>query len=129
MAKAKSTDAARNEQSETVELQAQTVKDLQAKYAEVCGESTRRRKKEWLIEQITARLAASKPKAKAERDPRLPKIGRTLTRTYKGDDYQVKVGREGFEFNGQTYRSLSAVANSITGSHINGFKFFGLAQK
>ena len=127
MAKAKSTDAARNEQSETVELQSLTVKVLQAKYAELFGQTTRRRKKEWRIEQITARLAATKPKA--ERDPRLPKVGRTLTRTYKGDDYQVKVGREGFEFNGQTYRSLSAVANSITGSHINGFKFFGLAQK
>ena len=127
MAKAKSTRAARTEQSQTVDLQSMTVKDLQAKYADVVGETTKRCKKEWLIEQITARLKAAKPKAK--RDPRLPKVGRTLTRTYKGDDYQVKVVREGFEFNGQTYRSLSAVANAITGSHINGFKFFGLVQK
>ena len=128
MANAKSTRAARTEQSRTVDLQSMTVKDLQAKYAEVHGATTKRRKKEWLIEQITARLEATKP-AKPKRDPRLPKIGRTLTRTYKGDDYQIKVVREGFEFNGRTYRSLSAVANTITGSHINGFKFFGLVQK
>ena len=31
------------------------------------------------------------------------------------------------EFNGQLYKSLSAIANTITGKHWNGKKFFGVA--
>jgi len=34
----------------------------------------------------------------------------------------------GFAFNGQVYRSLSAVAKAITGAHYNGFLFFRLNQ-
>jgi hypothetical protein len=39
---------------------------------------------------------------------------------------QVKVLAEGFEFEGQVYGSLSAVAKAVTGSHCNGFLFFHL---
>lgn len=35
----------------------------------------------------------------------------------------------GFEHEGKIYRSLSAVATAITGSHWNGFLFFGLIRK
>jgi hypothetical protein len=35
----------------------------------------------------------------------------------------------GFEYRGATYRSLSAVATAITGSHWNGFLYFGLIGK
>ena len=31
------------------------------------------------------------------------------------------------EFNGKLYKSLSAIANTITGKHWNGKKFFGVA--
>ena len=34
----------------------------------------------------------------------------------------------GFEYDGAVYRSLSAVAKAVTGSHWNGLLFFGLAQ-
>ena len=34
-----------------------------------------------------------------------------------------------FEFEGETYRSLSAVAQAVTGSHWNGRLFFGLTGK
>ena len=30
----------------------------------------------------------------------------------------------GFEYDGERYRSLSAVAKAVTGSHVNGFRFF-----
>ena len=33
---------------------------------------------------------------------------------------------DGFEYDGRTYRSLSAVAKRITGQQWNGFLFFGL---
>ena len=61
-------------------------------------------------------------------DPRLPPPGNLLTRIYKGQTVQVRVLLHGFEFQGQTYSSLSAVTKAITGSHANGFLFFRLAQ-
>ena len=57
---------------------------------------------------------------------RLPPPGTILHRPYKGDILQVKVLRHGLEFEGKIYRSLSAVARAITGSHCNGFLFFRL---
>jgi hypothetical protein len=57
---------------------------------------------------------------------RLPPPGSVLTRPYKGDVVQVKVLEQGFESQGQVYKSLSAVAKAITGSHCNGFLFFKL---
>jgi Protein of unknown function (DUF2924) len=41
----------------------------------------------------------------------------------------VKILDEGFEFEGERYKSLSAVAQAITGSHCNGYFFFRLGQK
>jgi len=75
-------------------------------------------------------LASAGVKALAmDRDPRLPMPGTVLTRTYKRNPLQVKVLQQGFEFAGHLYPSLTAVAKAITGSHCNGFLFFGLVQK
>jgi hypothetical protein len=57
-------------------------------------------------------------------DGRLPPPGTILTRPYKGVLLQVQVLANGFAFQGEVYRSLSAVAKAITGSHCNGFQFF-----
>ena len=62
-------------------------------------------------------------------DERLPPPGTILSRLYKGQQLQVLVLPEGFEYAGQIYRSLSAVAKEITGSHCNGFLFFNLTKK
>ena len=59
-------------------------------------------------------------------DDRLPPPGSIITRRYKGGDLQVRVLATGFEHDGKVYPSLSAVAKAITGSHCNGFLFFGL---
>lgn len=61
-------------------------------------------------------------------DQRLPMPGTLLNRKYKGATVQVRVLRQGFEFDGEIYRSLSAVARKITGSHWNGYHFFGIAK-
>jgi hypothetical protein len=61
-------------------------------------------------------------------DDRLPPPGTVLTRTYKGETLQVMVLADGFEYQGQVYASLSAVAKAITGSHCNGYLFFRLGQ-
>lgn len=59
-------------------------------------------------------------------DRRLPPPGGAITRKYKGRTLSVTVLPDGFEYEGQRYRSLSAVAKAITGSHMNGFRFFRL---
>ena len=35
---------------------------------------------------------------------------------------------DGFEWDGHTYKSLSAIAKAVTGSHWNGYLFFGLTK-
>ena len=35
---------------------------------------------------------------------------------------------DGFEFEGERYKSLSAVAKAVTGQHCNGFSFFKLTK-
>jgi hypothetical protein len=59
-------------------------------------------------------------------DERLPPPGSVLTRKYRGQTLQVRILSDGFEYEGQVYGSLSAVAKAITGSHCNGFLFFRL---
>ena len=69
-------------------------------------------------------ILAEAPPPRPHADDRLPPAGTVLTRPYKGAVLQVKILAEGFEYQGQVYPSLSAVAKAITGSHCNGFLFF-----
>ena len=62
-------------------------------------------------------------------DPRLPAPGGAIVRRYKGKVVRVLVTEEGFEYEGERYKSLTAVAKVVTGSHCNGFRFFGLEAK
>jgi hypothetical protein len=64
-------------------------------------------------------------------DRRLPPPGSAIVRQYKGRTIRVVVLSEsqGFEWNGERYRTLSAIAKKVTGSHINGFRFFRLGGK
>jgi hypothetical protein len=57
-------------------------------------------------------------------DQRVPAPGTILTRRYKGEDLRVQVLADGFEYDGQVYGSLSAVAKAVTGTHCNGYHFF-----
>ena len=65
---------------------------------------------------------------RVEPDDRLPMPGALLKRQYKGQTVQVRVLPKGFEFDGEVYSSLSAVARKITGAHWNGYHFFGLPK-
>ena len=66
------------------------------------------------------------PRRPRLRDQRLPAPGTVLKRTYRGRSVEVQVLERGFEYQGQCYRSLSAVARAVTGGHWNGYLFFGL---
>lgn len=62
-------------------------------------------------------------------DRRVPVPGSLITRVYKGETLEVNVLPTGFEFEGESYKSLSAVAKQITGSHCNGYHFFRLTKE
>jgi hypothetical protein len=71
---------------------------------------------------VTRRLLASP-------DRRLPMPGAVLTREYRGETVTVTVLESGFAYQGQVYRSLTAVAKAVTGTHWNGYHFFRLARR
>ncbi|MGB4191893.1 MAG: DUF2924 domain-containing protein [Rickettsiales bacterium] len=52
--------------------------------------------------------------------------GTRICKEYNGCLHQVEVRQDGFEYNGQKWNSLSAVATKITGTKWNGPKFFGM---
>ena len=67
--------------------------------------------------------------AASGRDRRLPGLGTVLKRKYGGVLHKVTVRANDFQYEGQSYRSLSAVAKAITGTRWNGYTFFGLKEK
>ena len=107
------------------------------------SERARLRAAELAVESDVRLMPATKPNAKKAKsseeprpspehtshDERLPLTGQSLMRNYKGLHIVVNITPEGFEYDGNRYRSLSAVAKVITGSHCNGYRFFRLGIK
>jgi hypothetical protein len=62
----------------------------------------------------------------SDHDSRLPMPGSLVIKEFKGETYVVKVLDDGFECGDRKYRSLSAIAQEITGTKWNGYTFFGL---
>ena len=74
--------------------------------------------------------AAPPPKVTRIRDQRRLAAGTVLTRVYHGQEIRVVALDDGqFEYDGQVYSSLSAVARAVTGQKWNGPLFFGLTQR
>jgi hypothetical protein len=64
-------------------------------------------------------------------DPRLPAPGSTIKVTHKKKDYECKfLGADGYEYAGERFRSLSAIASKILGGvAVNGFLWWGLIKR
>lgn len=155
---------------EVAAMQRMTVGELRTKFAEVYGEPTTARHREWLIKRIAWRLQAvaegdlterararaaelandadlrlNPPKAPPAvapvvlvgpkqpvdlmRERRLPPPGTIIVREYKGRRIEVMILAGGFEFEGDIYKSLSAVAKAATGQHLNGYHFFRIDKE
>jgi len=56
------------------------------------------------------------------------KPGTQMIRQWQNTTHRVTALNEGFEWDGRTYKSLSAVANAITGTNWNGYAFFGIKR-
>jgi hypothetical protein len=57
------------------------------------------------------------------------KTGTTLVRQWRGRTHTVLVGEDGFEYEGGRYRSLTVIAERITGAHWSGPRFFGVSRR
>jgi len=80
------------------------------------------------LEAIGAKHSKIKVRAKPRDRSFAP--GTILLREWGEREHQVTVNAEGqFEYEGKTFRSLTAVARQITGAHWSGPLFFGLTGK
>jgi hypothetical protein len=73
------------------------------------------------LSEITASLSSI-----GQNDPRPRfKAGTRLVREWKGKVHEVQITADGFEYLGETYKSLSPIACRITGPRWSGPAFFG----
>ncbi len=63
------------------------------------------------------------------RQEQRPIAGTRLLREWQGVEHVVTVTRDGFEWQGRPYQSLSAIARAITGTRWNGWVFFGIRAR
>jgi hypothetical protein len=80
------------------------------------------------FQEFDSPVKPSKVRGKVGMKTNLPAPGTLLTREYKGRRITVEILENGFRYEGQPFRSLSAIAREVTGTHWNGRLFFGLRK-
>ena len=78
------------------------------------------------LEALGEDLDGGKAEVRRKRADDRPIAGTRLVRDYQGVEHCVTVLADGFDYQGQPYKSLSAIARAITGTRWNGWVFFGL---
>lgn len=58
----------------------------------------------------------------------MPSVGTQFIRHHGGEEHRVMALKDGFEYRGCKYKSLTAIATKITGTKWSGPKFFGLKE-
>jgi hypothetical protein len=83
------------------------------------------------LKAIAEDLDGGDPAQRRRRRPNQdrPIAGTRLIREYQGVEHCVTVRDNDFEYQGRPYKSLSAIANAITGTRWNGLVFFGLKSQ
>ena len=79
-----------------------------------------------LLDALADEVEGKKVRKSVISDPRNPVIGTRLVREWDGAEHVITVLKDGFDWQGSRYKSLSAVARDITGTRWNGYRFFGL---
>ena len=133
-------------------LKAMSVKELKAEWEKLIGTSAPNNSRAFLELRIAYRLQeltyggpdrdtrrmldllADEVEGHARRkhqiaDPRNPVAGTRLLREWDGREHTVIVLKDGFDWQGRKFKSLSAVARAITGTRWNGYRFFGLRER
>lgn len=94
-----------------------------------------RRRLDTLMGEIEWPPAGADGHRAERRDPRtgrdrdgLP-VGSVITREWRGRTLRLQVLEDGFEHDGIKYKTLSAAAKAISGTHCSGPAFFGLTGR
>ncbi len=91
------------------------------------SQAARARMDELLAQAGCDQLGSPQVKRQIARGRReLPVIGTRLIRDWNGQPHEVTAVQGGFAYRGRRYRSLTAIAELITGTHWNGPAFFGV---
>lgn len=81
------------------------------------------------LKRLAALAEELEPRRSGARKDNLPVTGTRLLREWQGEQHIATVLTDGFEYQGRPYKSLSAIARSITGTRWNGWLFFGLRSQ
>jgi DUF2924 family protein len=140
---------------ELADLRALTAPELVERYVEVFGRLPRVKQPSWLLRRLAwrvqeQRLGGLSDTAKARLEVLIAEIdlpldgarkqikparrggttlGTTVSRTWKGLEIRATAVEGGWEHEGVRYRSLTAIAKQVTGTHWNGKLFFGLTRR
>lgn len=102
---------------------------LSTESRELIGPPRIRWQRQRISKQDDAPTERKSRRARSPKDAAVPE-GTVLERAYKGKQHVVRVVKEGFEYEGTIYRSLTAVAKVVTGRRaVSGTHFFGVAKK
>ena len=101
--------------------------DLKTKEAYILKLSYRMQELEFGGLSSASRSFLSKISAKAPNVKKvaIAPIGTKIIKQYKGRDYVIRVLENGYDLDGQRFKSLSGMAKKITGMKISGSAFFG----
>ena len=131
-------------------LRAMNVAELVERYVALFGRLPRCKQPTWLFRKCawrlqeirlgglseTAKARLEEPIAEIDIDLDRKRIkpgitlGTTVSRLWKGREIRATAVDDGqWEHDGERFRSLSAVAKHVTGSHWNGKLFFGLTRR
>ena len=80
------------------------------------------------VRRSLQRIAAGEAIGESASVPTVLRTGAHLMREWNGRTYQVHVVEGGFEMDGKSWSSLSAIAKHITGATWSGPRFFGLTK-
>jgi hypothetical protein len=81
------------------------------------------------LRQIAQELDGGRSTNRRRHHQDRPLAGTRLIREWQGVEHCVTVRDDDFEYQGCSYKSLSAVARRITGTQWNGWAFFGLKNR
>ena len=81
-----------------------------------------------MLDALADEVEGKKVRKSVISDPRNPVVGTRLVREWDGVEHVITVLKDGFDWQGRRYKSLSAIARDITGTRWNGYRFFGLRE-
>jgi hypothetical protein len=81
------------------------------------------------LRDLAEELDGGDPKRRRQPAKDRPIAGTRLIREYQGTEHCITVLDNGYEYQGRPFRSLSAIARTITGTRWNGLTFFGLKNQ